>query len=274
MKRAVLLLLALTASLTAATGGSAQQPGGGLLVTRVCGANGCQRIFNGLFLIRPGSSPTPERATPPAFGEYFVLEPSNFRSEEQTSEVFGPVTPAFYVPDGPTLRARADKLQLAPQAWLQIPPAAESQLREALRGLDPFPAPHLTEVVIAGRRASDPEDYRALFNAFPPVREPSPFGRGRALAVVLRSDRPSPWTDRHNRLAYYPDLRLLYRDGEWVRPSAELIDRIEHPSAPGGGLPRWRVGGLVAPVLVLAAILALWLVTGKPRPGRLDARSL
>jgi hypothetical protein len=74
MKRAVLLVLVLTASLSVVRGTSAQAPGGGLLVTRVCGANECKRIFNGLFLIRPGD-PTPARAAPPPIGDYFVLGP-------------------------------------------------------------------------------------------------------------------------------------------------------------------------------------------------------
>jgi hypothetical protein len=270
MKRAVLLVLVLTASLSVVRVASAQAPGGGLLITRVCGANECKRIFNGLFLIRPGD-PTPPRAAPPPIGDYFVLEPSNYRSQSQANQAFGPVTPAFFVPDGGVLRARADPLQLAPQAWLQMSPGTKAALREALRGLEPFPAPRLTEALIAGREAGDPDDYRDLYDAFPAVREPFPIGRGPATAIVLRSDPRSPWTDGHNRLAYYRDLGLLSRDGQWVRPSAGLIDRIEDPPASGADPPWGRIGGILGPLAVLGAIVALWLLTDKRRNRKPDS---
>ncbi len=270
MKRAVLLVLVLTASLGVVRVAPAQAPGGGLLVTRVCGENECRRIFNGVFLIRPGD-PTPARAAPPPMGDYFVLEPSNYRSQGQANQAFGPVTPAFFVPDGGVLRARADPLQLAPQAWLQMSPGMESALREALSGLDPFPAPRLTEVLIAGRHAGDPNDYRDLYAASPAVSEPFPIGRGPATAIVLRSNRRSPWTDGHNRLAYYRDLELLSRDGVWVRPPSGLIDRIEDPSAPGADPPWGRIGGILGPLVVLGAIVALWLLTGKRRSRKLNS---
>jgi hypothetical protein len=270
MKRAVLLVLVLTASLGIAGVASAQAPGGGLLVTRVCGENECKRIFNGVFLIRPGD-PTPAHAAPPPIGDYFVLEPSNYRSEGQANQAFGPVTPAFFVPDGGVLRARADPLQLAPQVWLQVSPGMESALREALSGLDPFPAPRLTEVLIAGREAGHPNDYRDLYDAFPAAREPVPNGRGPATAIVLRSDRPTPWTDGHNRVAYYRDLELLSRDGEWVRTSSGLSDRIDDPAASGADPPWGRIGGTLGPLVVLGAIVALWLLTGKRRTRKLDS---
>jgi hypothetical protein len=272
MKRGVLLVLVLTASLGVVPVPSAQAPGGGLLVTRICGANECKRIFNGVFLIRPGD-PTPARAAPPPIGEYFVLEPSNYRSQGQANQAFGPVTPAFFVPDDGVLRARADPLQLAPQAWLQMSPRMESALREALSGLDPFPRPRLTEVLIAGRKAGDPQDYQDLYDASPAVSEPFPVGRGPATAIVLRSNPRSPWTDGHNRLAYYRDLGLLSRDGEWVRPSSGLIDLVEDPPTASADPPWGRIGGILGPLVVLGAILALWLLTGKRRIRKLNSTS-
>jgi hypothetical protein len=270
MKRAVSLVLVLAASMAITPTATAQQPGGGLLVVRACGANGCKKFFNGLFLIRPGL-PTPERAAPPPMGAYFVLEPSNYRSPKQASEAFGPVTPAFFVANSGVLRARADPLQLAPQAWLRVSGATATALRKALGGLHPFPPPRLTEVVIAGREAGHLSGYAALFDHFPAVAEPSPIGRGKPIAIVLRSEQRSPWADGHNRVAYYPELGLLYRDGEWVRPSADLIDRIVRPTPPGGGFPWGPIGGIAGPLAVLGAIVALWFLTGRRRAEKLDA---
>jgi hypothetical protein len=271
MKRAVFTVFLLAASLLVAPVAAAQNPGGGLLITRVCGANGCKPIFNGLFLIPPFGA-TAETAGPPPMGPFYVLAPSNYTSPEQTEGSLGPTTPAFFVPGDGVLRARPDASQFTPQAWIHLPPGTEAKLRATLRGLKPFPAPRLAEVVIAGREAGETAEYAALFHSFPEVPEPSFAERGDPVAIVVRAERRSPWTDGHNRLAYYPDVGLLNRDGEWVRPSAGLIDRIEQPAAPGGGgLPWDRIAGGAAPVLILGTILVLWYLTGRRRPGRLDA---
>ncbi|HEY3070092.1 MAG TPA: hypothetical protein VGJ34_07215 [Gaiellaceae bacterium] len=270
MKRAVLLVLVLVASLVATPLASAQVLGGGLLITRVCGANGCKSVFNGLVLIRPGAVEV-KTTGPPPIGGYYILEPSNYRTRDQAQQATGPTTPAFFVPASGTLRARPDPTQLSPQTWIKLPLATESALRSALRGLEPFAPPKLTEVVIAGRRTGRVQSYDALFDSLPRAREPFVIGRGSPIAIVVRAAEPSPWTDGHNRLAYYPDLGLLYRDGEWVRPSAELIDRIEYPTAPGGGVPWSRVGGIAGPLVLLGTILVLWLLTGRRPPEKFDA---
>ena len=118
----------------------------------------------------------------------------------------------------------------------------------------------MNEVLIGGRAARDPESYLGLYAALPPVPEPSFSARGKPVAIALRSEEPSPWTDGHNRIAYYPDVRLLFRDGQWVRPPAELIERIEHPALPTAGVPWDRIAGIAGPVVVLGAIALLWLL--------------
>jgi hypothetical protein len=271
MKRAVLLVLALVVGLVGAPAGEAQNPGGGLLITRVCGENGCKSIFNGLFLIPPQGIALKETGPPPV-GPFYVLEPSNYTSPEQTEGSLAPTTPAFFVPGEGVLRARPDPSQFTQQAWVRLPAEIEAELRAALRGLEPLPAPRLTSVVIAGRKAGDPQQYEAVFDAFPRVPEPNPFGRGDPIAVVLRSDARSPWTDGHNRVAYYPDLGLLSRDGEWVRPSPDLVARIVNTTPPGGGGAPWNlIGGVAGPLFVLGIVLAIWLLTGRRRPRKPDA---
>jgi hypothetical protein len=271
MKRGVLLVLSLAVTLVATPVAAAQAAGGGLLITRVCGSNGCKSIFNGLFLVEPNASAT-QTTTPPPMAPFYVLLPSNFESPEQVEGSFGPTTPAFFVPAAGVVRARPDPNQFTQQEWIRVSGTKESVLRASLLGLEPFPTPRLTEVVIAGRDAGDPTQYQAVFDRFSAVPEPDPFGRGQPMAIVLRADERSPWTDGHNRIAYYPDLGLLFRDGEWVRPSADLVKRIEEPVQPGGGGIAWpRVGAIAGPVIVLGAVLTLWLLTGRRRPRKLDA---
>jgi hypothetical protein len=271
MKQAVLLVLALAVGLVAAPAGAAQNPGGGLLITRACGSNGCTSIFNGLFLV-PANGPTARTTGAPPLGPFYVLEPSNYAVEEQVEESVGPTTPAFFVPGQGVVRARPDAGQLTQQAWIRLSASRLAELRAALRGLQPFPPPRLTEVVIAGREAGDPQAYKAVYDDFQAAPEPDPVSRGEPISVALRSGERSPWTDGHNRIAYYPELGLLLRDGEWVRPSADLVARIENPAPPpGGGIPWNRIGGIAGPLLVLGAVLALWFLTGRRRPRKLDA---
>jgi hypothetical protein len=269
MRRAVFILFVLAASLLVVPGASAQTPGGGLLVVRVCGANGCKPIFNGVFLVEPSAAAAEATGAPP-IGPFYVLEPSNYRAKDQTDEASGPTTPAFFVPGAGVLRARPDAGQLAQQEWIELPDATESTLRAQLRGLQPFPAPQLTRVLIAGRAVRDPESYLAVYERFPAAAEPGFSNRGTPVAIALRSERRSPWSDGHNRVAYYPHVQLLFRDGQWVRPSSEVVERIEHPTLPSGGVPWDRVAGVAGPLVVLGAIVLLWLL-GRRRGTQLEA---
>jgi hypothetical protein len=269
MRRAVFILFVVAASLLVSPLGAAQTRGGGLLVIRVCGSNGCKAIFNGLSLVDP-SGPPAEPVSAPPIGPFYVLEPSNYKSPEQTEGTLGPTTPAFFVPDPGVLRARPDPGQFAPQEWLRLSDIRKTGLLSSLRGLEPFPGPRLQDVLIRGRAASDPESYHSLYESFPVVQEPDPATRGKPVAIALRSDELSPWTDGHNRIAYYPDVRLLFRDGQWVRPSPELVERIEHPALPAGGVPWDRIAGMAGPLIVLAGIALLWLL-GRRRATKLEA---
>lgn len=249
--------------------GMAQTPGGGLLVVRVCGSNGCKPIFNGLFLVDPNAAAADATGAPPV-GPFYVLEPSNYRAEEQTEEASGPTTPAFFVPGTEALRARPDAGQLTPQEWVRLSTAKRTAILAALRGVEPFPAPRVNQVLIAGRTVRDPESYLGLYADFPAVAEPTFSARGEPIAIVLRSEKPSPWTDGHNRIAYYPDVHLLFRDGQWVRPSADLVERIEHPATLGSPVPWDRIAATAGPIVVLGAIALLWFA-GRRRGAKLEA---
>jgi hypothetical protein len=268
-RRTVFILFVVAASLFVTSSGAAQTPGGGLLVVRVCGSNGCRAIFNGLFLVDPNADAAKATGAPPV-GPFYVLEPSNYQAEEQTQEALGPTTPAYYVPGAEVLRARPDAGQLAGQEWIPVPDAKRAALLTALRGVEPFPAPRVTEVLIAGRAARDPESYLGFYADLPLVADPSFSARGTPVAIALRSEQPSPWTDGHNRIAYYPGVRLLFRDGQWVRPSPDLVDQIEHPALPASGVPWDRIAGLAGPLIVLAAVALLWFA-GHRRGTKLEA---
>jgi hypothetical protein len=50
-----------------------------------------------------------------------------------------------------------------------------------------------------------------------------------------------------------------------VRPSSGLIDWIEDPPASGADPPWGMIGGILGPLVVLGAIVALWLLTDKQK---------
>jgi hypothetical protein len=246
---------------------------GGLLIMRACGANGCKKIFNGVYVLRP-DDPAPTLASPPHVGPYYLLEPSNYRSPGQTEQLppGDSPTPAFFVPDARVLRAPPDELQLGPQKWFFLTPGAEASLRAVLTDIKPFPPPRLTEVFIDGREVGDIQGYLAVYEPFAVLRQPLNALPDEGVQIVLKTERPTPWTDGRNHVAYLSGGRLLFRDGEWVRVSDDLAHRIERPALPGGdGIPWGTVGGVAGPVAVFGLVVFVWLLTGwrrgtRPRP--------
>lgn len=79
-------VLAVSVAVALALAPSALAQGGGLLVTRVCGKEGCVKLDTFLYLIRP-DGPELRPSAPPPFSEYFVLEPSNYDSPGQTEQL-------------------------------------------------------------------------------------------------------------------------------------------------------------------------------------------
>jgi hypothetical protein len=248
MKRAFLVAVAALAIVSPAAAKSNEMT--------VCGASGCATIpaVDHRFadaLLRWGD---PQFVTPPAIGPYFELK----------SEMLSPEgLPAYFVPSGRAIKA---SFTGRPE-WIASRPGAEAALRASLPDLKPWPAPHLTIVVIGGQPTQfDP--YLRLFDDFPAVAAP-PLSAKR-VPIVLRSERPSPWTDGYNRLEFAPGKMVLHRGDEWVqlpRALGEQIKRDLGPIPPNStsGFPWVIVGGLLGALAVSVGAVALAMMRRRRR---------
>jgi hypothetical protein len=213
----------------------------------VCGASGCATIpaVDHRFadaLLRWGD---PEFVTPPAIGAYFELK----------SEMLSPEgLPAYFVPSRRAIKA---SFTGRPE-WIASRPGAEAALRASLPNLRPWPAPKLTRVFIGAREATKSDPYLHLFDDFP---APPPLSAKR-VPIVLRSERPSPWTDGYNRLEFAPGKELLHRGDGWVQLPTALSEQIKRdggliPPNSTSGFPWAIVGGLLGALAVSVGAVTL-----------------
>jgi hypothetical protein len=185
----------------------------------VCGSSDCKTLKS-----TPGSEENWELmggllnpddldfAPAPPPGPYYRLQAKADWLENSLTE-----TSFFYVPVANTLRAGSNWLR--PDRKLSVAVAA------ATRGLEPFPRPTLTRVLVNGRTASDPAAYEALLGKLPPGNVVPDLGS--RIEIVLRSERPSPWTSVLRPLEYFPRVNLLHRQVEWFSVSPRLAEQIE-----------------------------------------------
>ena len=150
--------------------------------------------------------------------------------------------------------------------WFQVHPTAAESIEEGLRGLEPFPAPTLSQVLVGGREARDPSRYLRLFDRFPVVAPPE--ASRQRVWIVLRSESASPWSvsipapfpkrsgtwvDGFNLLEYSPASATLYRSGEFVHLPQDLAETIERDAgladSSGASLLPWLLVGSLAAVL-------------------------
>jgi hypothetical protein len=137
-----------------------------------------------------------------------------------------------------------------------------AMVRPLIRRVRPFPYVRLTDVLVNGRRVGASPQYEHLFDRFPRALPHASF-RGRVAAIGLESEPPSPWTDGWADVRYFPRAHVLLRDGDWLRPPASLVDRIERDLASVTRAPRrgrdsgfdrtWVIAVVVAGAGVLAA---------------------
>jgi hypothetical protein len=215
----------------------------------VCGASGCatipavdHRFYDTLLRWHD-----PQFVTPPAIGPYFEL-----RSDTLSPQGL----PAYFVPSGQAIKASFT----GQPEWIASGPSAEAARRASLPNLKPWPAPKLTRVLIGAREATESDPYLRLFDDFPAVAPP-PFSAKR-VPIVLRSERPSPWTDGYNRLEFAPGKMLLHRANEWVQLPTALGRQIRRdvgliPPNSTTGFPWAIVGGLLGAFAVGVGAVAL-----------------
>ena len=224
---------------------------GGLVVTRICGASECVRLEAGLELVHHDGPPVSPAESATA-GEYYVLEPSN-----------APPPPAFFVPAAGVVRGRPDPDGFGDPAWFRLPADTDAALRAIVRGVDPFPPPRLTRVVIRGEPVADPEAYLALLGELPPGEAGA---NAEGVDIVLHArGQPSPWTDGFNRLSYLANRKELNRDGSVVRLPPDLVALVERPREHARGGEAYGIGDVIAPLAIFGTVLALWLIGRRSR---------
>jgi hypothetical protein len=221
----------------------------GVAIVRACGLNGCRAVeplelFHAVDRpLRPGW-PVASSQPPPTPGSYYELR-TRYGGE-----------PAFFAPASGLYRGDTDPFGWGDRAWLRLEPRVERSLRRWLRDLRPFPSPRLETARIGDRLAGNPQRYLAAYRKFPLVADRS-SEPARAVSIELRSGELSPWTDGYNSLRYVRATRLLYRDGELVRPSQEVVRLLEHVDPAGTSVPVALLLGTGLPACLLLAGVAV-----------------
>jgi hypothetical protein len=220
MRRHLLVATACALGLTSAS--SAKEEMWGL---RICGASGCRDILRWQNWV-DGTTTGPVSAS-----AYFSISYLDRRGKPVSSDW----PSLYYVPAADVLRRDGGIA-----TWVS-PSGAD--LREAVRGLRPFPRPRLARVIVGDRRARDPDSYLRLYELPSSQRPPAdPAGtkpsdrnalwryyervRRHWIAVNLWSARPTPWGDGANFVWISRRGALLRRDGELLRIPPALAERV------------------------------------------------
>lgn len=255
MSRA-LLLAAIMAALAAFPASAAAK---GPIELRVCGASGCEVFPPGspgeeiafALLDVESAVPLDDFVPAPPLAPYYELRVA---ADWIDSWLGGPAL-RYWVPSAGVVFGGAN--------WVRPPASTAADLARVTAGVEPWPAPHLEGVFVAGREVADLAPYAALFGELAPVD--CCFGEG--VSIRARFDRPAPWSE--TRLEYVAADRLLVRGSDLVRAPDGLAAAIERDSgiptatagsprpAPAEAFPWEPVAGGVGGAIVLTTALAL-----------------
>jgi hypothetical protein len=244
MRRLAVTTFVLAALLVAASPAAAKGP----VTVKVCGKDDCITIRDdftdphgpGGTLVNTDSL---DFAAAPAPNAYYTLEIGGDWMDRELS---------YFVPDAGVLRVGSN--------WLALRDKDVAALSAVTRGLAPFPPPQLTRALVDGRPTQNAAPYFALLGTLPTAEYPPPLAG--KVEIVLRADRPNPWTDVRRPLEYYPGRNLVHRQVEWlgVPPRlAAVIERDAGLTAPPGPTRSTWPGYLAAIILGLGlvAVVAL-----------------
>lgn len=219
------MLVAAACVLGLSSGASTKEDLWGLLV---CGASGCRDVMR---LLSWADGTTTRPAPPSAYFAITYLDRSGRSVDADWPSL-------YYVPAAGILRRDGGVA-----TWIS---PSGSDLREAVRGLRPFPRPRLARVTVGGSRARDPDSYLRLYELPSSPRRPAdPAGSAPAwyedskalmryyervrrywIPVNLWSARPTPWGDGSNFVWISRRGALLRRDGEVLRIPRALAARV------------------------------------------------
>jgi hypothetical protein len=209
--------IALVVGLLAAVAAPSTAAAKGRVELEICGAPACRNYV--------GDSARPLRTSwPLVMGVLNLPDRFTFASAPPLSPYYTLQLEAdwyewsalAYVPDANVVRTTA--------GWVRIDRPTAARLRDATRGLEPFPAPKLERVRVNGRPVADAAVYAGLFAKLPP--SDPPLGGTPGAKIVVQSAAPDPWT-KDARLTYYPSRNVLRRDTEVVEVPDTLATQIE-----------------------------------------------
>ena len=205
MRTLVASILGVAVVLAAAGGAAGKAPPTGI---ELCGQGGCKTILppdaERVFISLYGSTAQPAAPAPS-----FLLRWQWPNQPEQR---------VWWVPRGGLVQQGG--------VWKSLSVASEAVLRSSATGLDPFPAPTLTRVVVGGRVAENPQSYLRLLRAGELVAK---FDGARGfVGVRLTSLEPSPWTNGSAWVMVSRARNFVWRDVWVYRVPQELAERARH----------------------------------------------
>jgi hypothetical protein len=215
----------------------------GPVTLKICGQDDCVSVKDDFTDVHGSAggivnTDSLDFAASPAPGPYYSLQLKGYWAERGTF---------YFVPASGVLRVGSN--------WLALADKDVASLDAALRGLAPFPPPQLTRALVDGRPAANAAPYVTLLGTLPAAEYPPTLAR--KVEIVLRADRPNPWTDVRRPFEYYPRQNLLHRQIEWLSVPPRLAAVIERDggfAAPAGPSRSTWPGYLAATVLGLGLI--------------------
>ena len=211
MKALAALLLTLSAALAVTTSAAAKE----LKEVRICGPASCTRVTDPSTMDRLTSGVGSARAPAPVAGYYAVTV--TVADGDQTSS-----WDVYYVPSSRLIRSIGESGRAE---WLALSADTVAAFDAATVGVVAFDKPVLTGASVGGKAVrGDATSYLDLYSVGTPYRGST--RNARWVKIALRSSTPTPWTDGNNFLRYSPNRHLLRRDGQIVRVSKTLGDRL------------------------------------------------
>ena len=251
MKRTLLLLAAFGAVLAAPTAASAKN----ISELKLCGPSSCATINDKSVLDEWMRSGDGGPAGTPPLAPYYRFD-ITVRAGEGESFDNGKTSQTWsqwYVPSTHSMRGESES---GAAAWVVESGRAAEILGNAVRSVDPYPAPAIARAMIGRRTVSDPASYARLFDAKWKIA--SDWSASDRRKIRLFSAAPSPWTDGKNTLLYSPKKRTLSRDGTVVSVPKSVAVRLTRARSLEGGGGHTQLGlaaaGIVAAGLAGAAL--------------------
>jgi len=206
MRMAVGFALVAVLAAGLASGAAGKAPPDGI---EICGQSGCRAIpaeRAELVVIRALYGSASDAAAPAPF--FLVRWQWPDRPEQR----------AWWVPKGGLVRGVNGQ-------WMSQSVASEALLREAASGLEPFPVPIVTRVLVGGRVAENPRSYLRLLDGGESASVTA-FERSRGwLPVRVASLDASPWTNGATIVQLSRAGHWVWRDGLVYAVSPRLAQR-------------------------------------------------